>query len=99
MIWSVGASYSDSPAMTDTKCANSARYDWMNALSRAAAPRGETSIGRPCSSLTTRRGANRELPRVESVSNHQRSSSPMYDADTSKLKVMPDVHLSCTIME
>ena len=42
----------------------------------AAAPVGDTSVGRPLRSFTTRSGASRALPRVESTSNHQRSSWP-----------------------
>ncbi len=55
----------------------------MKALSRLAAPLGETSVARPFSSLTTRNGARRALPRVPSTSNHQRSSSPTYADETS----------------
>ena len=71
----------------------------MNALSRAAAPRGDTSVGRPCNSFTTRSGARRVLPRADSVSNHQRSSSPTYAPETSKLNTTFDAHRSWTSMD
>ena len=37
----------------------------MKALSRPAAPAGETFVGRPLSSFTTRSGARRALPRAD----------------------------------
>ena len=67
-------------------------------ISRAAAPLGDTSVGRPCSSFTTRSGASRVLPRADSVSNHHRSSSPTYTPETSKLNTTFDAQFNCTSM-